>query len=120
MAGTVTATEVTYPAVKKIKFAWTSDNSGDADKTTTAAFTGKLIQVTTVPDGTAAPTDNYDVEVQDADGVDLLAGAGVDRDTAATEHITSDSIGAVSASTLKLVVSNAGNTKKGTVYVYVR
>jgi len=120
MAGTVVATEITYPKVKKVKFAWTSNSSGDADKTTTASFTGKLIQVTTVPDGTAAPTADYDVEVQDTDGVDLLAGAGADRSATATEHITTDNVGAVAVSTLKLVVSNAGNSKKGTVYVYLR
>lgn len=119
MAGTVVTTEVTYPSTKKVKFAWTSDASGDADGSTTAVFSGKIVQVTTVPSGVAAPTDNYDVEVRDADGVDLLAGAGANRDEANTEHITSASVGAVCASALTLVVSNAGNATQGTVYVYI-
>jgi hypothetical protein len=120
MAGTVTTTETTFSTVKRVAFAWTSASSGAADGVTTATFDGKLIQVTTVPDGTAAPTDNYDVEVQDADGVDLLQGNGADRDTANTEHIAEANLGAVAASKLTLAVTNAGDTKKGVVYVYVR
>ena len=120
MAGTVVTTEITYPSVKKVKFAWESDASGDADGTTTAVFSGKLIQVTTVPDATAAPSVDNDVVIEASDGVDLLAGSGADRHTSNTEHIKSADIGAVSASTLKLVVENAGATKKGIVYVYLR
>jgi len=120
MAGTVVTTEITYPSsIKKVKFEWTSDASGDADGSTTAVFSGKLVQVTTVPDGVAAPTADYDVEVRDADGVDLLAGAGADRHTSNTEHITSASLGAVCASALTLVVANAGNATEGVVYVYI-
>lgn len=120
MAGTVTTTEITHNSVKKVKFAWTSSSGGAADATTTATFDGKMIQVTTVPDGTAAPTDNYDVEVQDADGVDLLQGNGANRDTAVTEHIAEASLGAVAGSKLTLAVTNAGDTKEGAVYVYLR
>lgn len=120
MAGTVTTTEITDGSVKRVAFAWTSSSGGAADGTTTAAFDGKLFQVTTDPDGTAAPTDNYDVEVKDSDGVDLLAGNGANRDTANIEHITFTSLGAVAKSKLTLAVTNAGDTKKGVVYVYLR
>lgn len=120
MAGTVETTEITYPAVKKVKIAWTCDASGDADGVTTAVLTGKLVQVTTVPDATDAPTTGYSVKIEDADGVDLLAGAGANRHTANTEHLTSANIGSVSVSTLKLVVAAAGVTKKGVVYVYIK
>lgn len=119
MAGTVVTTEITYPSIKKVTFEWTSDASGDADGSTTAVFTGKIVQVTTVPSGTAAPTDNYDIELRDADGVDLLAGAGANRDEANTEHITSANLGAVCVSALTLVVANAGNETEGIVYVFI-
>jgi hypothetical protein len=120
MSGTVTSTEIAYTSVQKIKLAWTSASDGRADATTDAYFNGKLIQVTTVPDGTAAPTDNYDVYVKDSDGVDLLQGNGENRDTANTEHIAEASLGAVAESKLTLLVQNAGDTKKGAVYIYLR
>lgn len=120
MAGTVTNTEITLGSVKKIKFAWTSSAGGAADSTTTAVFDGKLICVTTVPSGVTAPTLNYDVQVQDTDGVDLLAGNGANRSDTATEHITFTSLGAVCKSTLTLAVTNAGNAKLGDVYIYLR
>lgn len=120
MAGTVTTTEQTFGSVKRVKFEWTSSSGGAADATTSATFDGKLIQVATVPDGTAAPTADYDVAVNDADGVDLLQGNGADRSATATEHIAEANLGAVASSALTLAVTNAGDTNEGTVYVYLR
>jgi len=120
MAGTVTATELTRSSVKKLTFAWTSSAGGAADGTSTSAFDGKIIGFTTIPDGVAAPTDNYDVVLNDADGHDVLLGAGLNRDTANTEHVTEGSLAGVANSKLTLGVTNAGNAKSGTVIVYVR
>jgi len=120
MAGTVTTTEKVYGSVKKITFAWTSDGSGDADGSTTAPLDGELVGVTTVPSVAAAPTDNYDVVLNDADGHDVALGALANRDTANTEHVARASLAAVAHSPLTLVVSNAGAAKQGTVVVYVR
>ena len=118
MAGTVVITEVSHGSVKKITFAWTSD-SGAADATTAKAYSGKLLGVTTDPDATA-PDDNYDVEVQDADGDDLLLGAGANRDTLNTEFIKEADLGAVAGSALTLAVTNAGDAKLGEVHVWLR
>jgi hypothetical protein len=119
MAGTVTVSEITHTSVKKITWTWAADGSGDADQVTTAAFDGKLIGLTTDPDPDA-PTDNYDVVINDADGFDVLLGAGANRDTANTEHVAEASLGAVSGSTLNLVVSNAGAANDGVVIVWLR
>lgn len=113
-------TEKTYGSVKKIRWSWTSDASGDDSEATVEPYDGKLIGLTTDPDGTAAPTDNYDIVVNDADGDDVLLGAGANRDTANTEHVAEASLGAVAGSKLTLVVSNAGDTKQGVVILYVR
>ena len=118
-AGTVTATERTHLQYKVVKFAWTSSAGGAADSTTTASFCGKVEYLATDP-GATAPTDDYDVAVTDADGVDVLSGAGANRDTANTEYVLSSSLGAVCYSTLTLAVTNAGNAKEGTVYLYIR
>ena len=120
MAGTVVTTEETFGTVKKVSFAWTSSSGGAADATTTNVFSGAIMRLVTVPDGTDAPTDNYDVVVDDADGNDVLMGAGADRDTANTEQVLASSLGIVANDKLTLAVTNAGNAKKGTVILYIR
>lgn len=122
MAGSATLTEEIHGTVKKIKIAWTSGTGGDAgkaDKTTEEVYSGALIMVATVPDGTSTPSANYDVELNDADGIDLLAGNGQNRSDTDTEFITSG-MGAVANDKLTLAVTNAGDTKKGTIYIYIR
>ena len=120
MAGTVTITEETIGTVKKIKFAWTSDAAGAADGTTTKAYTGEAIRLVTVPSGTAAPTDLYDVVVNDEDNTDVLMGAGANRSNTSTQQVLASSLGCVANDRLALAVTNAGNAKSGTVYLYIR
>jgi hypothetical protein len=121
-AGTVTTTETTHTSVKKIKFAWTSGTGGEggtASATTTYAYDGKIELLTTDP-GSTAPTDNYDITLTDGDSVDVLAGAGANRDTTNTEQAVASSLGVVAGSKLTLNVTNAGDAKEGVVYVYIR
>lgn len=122
MAGTVTITEELAGPVKKIKWVWVSDGSGDVNGTATSnTYNGTAIRLVTVPaGGGSAPTDNYDVRVNDDDSTDVLMGGGVDRDTANTEQVLASSLGAVANDKLTLVVSGAGASKGGTVYLYLR
>ena len=118
-AGTATITETTHTGVKKIKVAWTSGSGGEsAAATTTHAYDGKLISLTTIP--TDGPTDNYDVTATDGDGVDVLLGAGANRDTSNTETVAEASLGAVAGSRLTFTIANAGTSKSGTAYLYIR
>lgn len=121
MAGAVmTFTETRIGPVKRIKAAWTSDSAtGAVSGTTTYAYNGKCELLTTDP-GATAPTDDYDLAVTDADGVDVLAGAGANRDTANTEQVLGTSLGAVVSSVLTFAITNAGNSKVGTVYLDIR
>lgn len=121
MAGMVcTITETTHTSVKKIKFAWTSDDAaGTASGTTTSYYTGKILGLATDP-GATAPDDNYDITITDSDSVDVLMGAGANRDEATTEYVLSTSLGAVVNSQLTINVSGAGNAKVGTAYLYIR
>lgn len=120
MAGTVVNTEVTYTSPKKIKFDWLSDGAGASDSTTTAKLNGVILLVTTVPDGGAtAPDDNYDVVLTSPDGVDLLAGQGLNRSQTLTQFVNSG-MGALADETLTLGVTNAGAANGGLVYVYIR
>lgn len=123
MAGSsVTFTETMLGPVKKIKAVWVSDSvTGAASGTTTSAFSGKCELLTTVPAAAgSAPDDNYDVAITDVDSVDVLGGGGANRDTANTEQVLGTSLGAVAESKLTVSITNAGNSKGGTVYLYIR
>lgn len=120
-AMSVTIAETRHTVVKKLKFTWVSASDGTASGATTFSYDGKIENLTTVPAAAgSAPTDNYDLTLTDADGVDVLAGGGANRDTANTEQVVASSLGVVAGSVLTLNVSNAGDTKGGVVYVYIR
>jgi hypothetical protein len=129
MAGMLTVSRADVGlGIQRINAAWTSDASGDVSGHAFAVPTGMLLQVKTVPDGTAAPSDGYDVTVVDADGADLLGGSGADRDTADAELIapllgdatTKNQRPLVDGTgTIDVVIANAGNAKKGIVSLWI-
>ena len=118
MAGTVTVTESTFSKVKKIKWSWTSTAGGAADLVTNEAYFGEVLSVVTNPDDSAAPTDNYDITITDVEGYDVLQGAGANRDTANTETAV-PTAKSVAHGKLTLNVANAGDSKSGTVVLYI-
>lgn len=121
MAGTITITEETYSTVKKIKFEWTSDAAGAADGATIKAYSGEVIRLVTIPGGGAnQPTDLYDAVMNDEDNTDVFMGAGANRSNASTQQVLASSLGCVANDKLSLSVTNAGNSKSGTVYLYIR
>ncbi len=72
--------------VKRVDLAVTFD-TGDGSFMATALtkkIDGFLVKIQTNPDG--SPTDNYDITLPDANGIDALQGAGVDRDTTNSEE----------------------------------
>lgn len=122
MAGTVVISRgTTNPNDRSPKrsmlFAWTCDASGVVSGTSSPAINGVITHAVTKPGaGGAAPTDNYDVTLLDADGRDVLGGLCADRDTANTETVTPNQ--PVDGSTLELRVANAGNAKTGQLRIY--
>jgi hypothetical protein len=122
MAGTVETTEIRHQTVQRIVFDWTSSAAGAADAETAEIYNGRVIYVAQLPGaGGDQPTDQYDVLVSDADGVDVLAGLGANLSNAApTYKADTDGLGAVVESTLTLAVTNAGNAKSGKTIVYLR
>jgi hypothetical protein len=125
MAAAVTLSEEVFGVIKKIKWQWTAHTDGKVAKTTTNAATmnvynGELVRLITIPDGTSVPTDNYDVHIYDDDGVDVLIGAGTDRDAANTEQVLAANLGVVANDKLTLEIENAGSGGKGTVILYIR
>jgi len=121
MAGSVTFTERVYGSVKLCKMAWTSDASGNVSGNSSAeVYDGRVIYAATVPDASAAPTDQYDVVVNDDNGLDVCDGALANRSASNTEYVNEADLGAVAKSKLTPVVSNAGNAKQGTIYLWIR
>lgn len=125
MAAAVTLTEETLGVIKKITWNWTAHTDGKvatttANAVTTKTYNGEIVRLVTVPDGTTAPSDNYDVYVYDGDSVDVLMAAGKDRDTANTEQVLAANLGVVANDKLTLYIEGAGSGGKGTVYLYIR
>ena len=120
MAGSATYTERKIGTVKQLKCAWTSDASGNVSGIASSrTYDGQVLMVATVPSASAAPTDLYDLTVLDDNGLDVLAGAGVDRSATVTQYVVA-SLGAVAISTLTITIANAGISTQGTVYIWVR
>lgn len=87
MAGTVTLEHTTIGSVRRIKFSIVADAAdGSVPDTTLPAFQGRLLSLHTNP-GATAPTDNYDITVEDGDGMDRLQGVGADRHTTSSQQV---------------------------------
>jgi hypothetical protein len=118
----VTTVTETGLSVKKIKFEFTSGEgtyAGTASDSTANTYSGKLIWAVIDP-GSTAPTADWDLTITDADSIDLLGGNGVDCSATATEYIAESSLGSIDGGVITFNVTNAGDQKTGTVYVWIR
>ena len=122
MAGSAMVfTEITHGTIKKIKAAWTSDDTtGAVSGTTTSVYFGRICGAITVPDGVAPPTAGYDIAVNDNDSVDVALGALANRHNANTEYVAEASMAGVAHSKLTIAITAAGNSTKGTLYLHIR
>ena len=128
------AYEETLAAMTRVVCSWTSDADGDAAGTT-KKLAGRIVKGITVPSAVAAPTDNYNIVLTDEQGVNLLTNSQDDlqaRDTANTEEVYFPlELGTAAANVyagnaypvfceaLTVTVSAAGDTKSGTLYLYI-
>lgn len=97
MAGSVTIYEAKRAQVNSTlqdkdkteihEFLMTADDSDGSftSKASDKTINGWITKVTTDP-GATAPTDNYDLTLSDADGVDVMGGALANRDEAVSEQ----------------------------------
>lgn len=113
---------------------WTSSTGGASTtstddisfltQTVTDVIKGRyLMKAQTVPSATVAPTADYDIVVNDANGEDYFEGALADRSATATESVfpSCNSVNAVVPipSALSIAVTNAGNAKAGKAIFYI-
>lgn len=84
MADTATL-EKTASRMVKVTFLW-SGSAGTVTVPTAERYTGWLLGLETIP-GSTAPTVNYDVDLNDDLGYDLLGSAGDNRSDTAKEFV---------------------------------
>lgn len=119
-AAVITVEESCIAGVCKVKWTWTCSDTGAGSKATSSSYFGQVLALVTDPgNGGAAPTDNYDITITDADSYDVLQGAGADRDTANTETAVPAAV-SVGFGVLTLTLANAGNAKSGTATLYIK
>ena len=119
MAHEVTTTHQKSRTIRRLSLAWISDVGGDVDEATDVPISGQILRVVTVPSSTAAPTAAYDLVLNDEYGIDVMSGDGANLSaTAAAQSVQAVPIAVDGL--LTLVVSNAGNTKGGTVHIFYR
>lgn len=120
VAGTLTEVSRTNRSpgtpVQKVRLTWTSDASGVVTERAVTGLSGRITRIVTNP--TDGPTDDYDVTVLDEDGIDLLGGAGGNRDTTNTEGATVTTPLDFSG-TIYPTIANAGNAKSGAITLYI-
>lgn len=93
MPGTITQTYATIPNsnISVLTFTCTADAAAATFPDTatsdaiTAAIKGLYITEVRTNPGTTAPTDDYDIVIKDADGIDLMGGSLLNRDTSNSE-----------------------------------
>lgn len=130
--GTVTITydekTASRSGLRRTKIAWTSNASGAAGDT--IQLDGFVTRVVFVPSSASAPSAAYDVTLLDDGGVDVLSGQGSNlSETTATDICPTVAAkdGTTTATKLRsalgshtLAVANAGDTKSGTIYIYMK
>lgn len=83
-AGTATVTNTCENPMSgdvcQVTWSWTGDNFSQAS----TPVTGSVCMATTNPAG--SPTDNYDIVINDSDGIDIFGGELANRDTTNSEQ----------------------------------
>lgn len=110
-----------------VRLAWTSDAAG-AVSGNLVHIEGVIERVVFVPGtGGVQPSDLYDVVLNDVDGLDVLAAKGANLSNATKTQVcpfigdgTTTNKPVAVAGPLDLVVAAAGDSKSGTVVLYVR
>lgn len=132
MAGTTTTSyaEKTFGSdgkkrVKVVTVNFVADAADGSVPDTALELTGWLVKLVTNP-GSVAPTDNWDVALEDPhdNALDALGGAGANRDTANTEQVYPVVSGAVTpvllAGSYNVAISgNSVNSATGAVHLYL-
>jgi len=121
-AGSVTSKKDKHGnKVNTYTMSWTGDvSSGLVPQTASPVFNGWIFMVVTNPG--SAPTDNYDITLTDAAGVDIVDGNLANRDAANTEQVAPNITGGrrfVSGGITLLVTGTTAAGATGDIIIYV-
>lgn len=118
---TITQDAVEYP-LQKIQWDWLSASDGTVSSAASGWYCGKIVKVSLASDsGGTAPTNLYDVTIEDGDGLDVLSGNGANVTASATVYINDPTkMLWVRSGTLTLKVANAGDEKGGVVTMLIQ
>jgi hypothetical protein len=123
MAGTVVEQHINHLSVKEVRWAWTSDGAGAADKVG-PVICGIIKAIIVIPNKAGTqPDDNFNMTIKDADGFDVCEGNGLlmshDADTVMTSHNAAHPISEVPVvnQVLTLAITAAGAAKTGVTVV---
>ncbi len=107
-----------------VTFTWVADDTnGTVPNATVNGIFGYVVKVITDP-GATAPTDNYDIVLNDKYSADVMGGELIDRDTAVTEQAVPKVGNAYGGSlvngplTMQLT-NNSVNSATGVVYIFI-
>lgn len=124
-AAVVGSCVVTYPdatgQIQEVLLTCTGGTAGDAGtiaNTTILPKRGWIFLAETSP-GTTGPTDNYDIVLNNAAGVDVMGGALMNRDTANTERAIPAVSGWVDGVLTMTVTNNSVSASTYTVKLWV-
>jgi hypothetical protein len=117
---TITQDAIEYP-IQKVSWDWLCTDLGVVSSAASGWYCGKIVKVSLASDsGGTAPTNLYDVTIEDGDGLDVLSGEGADVTAAATVYINDPTkMLWVRSGTLTLKVAHAGDAKGGVVTLYI-
>jgi hypothetical protein len=127
--GTVTIVHNQAYPIKYVEFTWTSNPSGDVEKTMVAGdnwVSGELMLLVTDPSGgLTIPTDSYDItcEVSGFAGLDILGGVGANRSQTNTQQaapVVGTYFRPAVTGLLVFKVATAGNAKSGVARLYYK
>lgn len=103
-----------------VEIPWIS-SAGGLVTITGIELTGKLTSLLTVPDGALAPSDNYDIALNDEGSQDVLETVGANRHTTTTQKVrvvySGTQSSPVLAGTHTLAITSAGAGKRGKLYL---
>jgi hypothetical protein len=108
---------------KILQMVWTTDASGAFTATDTGySMDGIVILAETIPSATAVPTDQYDIVLNNSSDIDAFGGSLEDRSSTTAEQtmplLNGNYTGISVMGPLTLDVTNAGNSKSGTVRIH--
>jgi hypothetical protein len=121
---TLSTTTDNVNQIRKISGVWVSKSDGNVDGGSNCdiPINGYIVQVVTDP-GATAPTDNYDIVLNDSDSMDIMGGRLQNRDTSNSEQevplIGGTYMPRYVNGSVSLDIDNAGNAKGGTIIIYV-